>query len=197
LSDGADGPGGLTAGKQRGAETRLAAALTVADVLGKGRALDVALVQHGTRLTDPRDRALVQEIAYGVLRFLPRLRGYAAGLMVHGLKPRDLDVECLLWVGLYQLDALRVPAHAAVSQTVAAARWLGKPWAASFLNAVLRNFQRRRQQRLRPPRGSSPRNSTRLPSSPASTDAGSMPACSRPRPTATATPTSSSFRRPT
>jgi len=148
LSDGADGPGGLTAGKQRGAETRLAAALTVADVLGKGRALDVALVQHGTRLTDPRDRALVQEIAYGVLRFLPRLRGYAAGLMVHGLKPRDLDVECLLWVGLYQLDALRVPAHAAVSQTVATARWLGKPWAASFLNAVLRNFQRRRQQRL-------------------------------------------------
>jgi len=148
LNDGTDEPNNRAANQGRGVETRLAAALAVADVLGKGRALDAALMLQGARFADPRDRALVQEIAYGVLRILPRLRGYAADLMARGLKPRDLDVECLLWVGLYQLAALRVPAHAAVSQTVAAARGLGKPWAGGLLNGVLRNFQRRHPQRL-------------------------------------------------
>jgi len=47
---------------------------------------------------------------------------------------------------LYQLIYMRVPAHAAVDETVAAARKLGKEWAASVINAVLRNYQRRREE---------------------------------------------------
>jgi 16S rRNA (cytosine967-C5)-methyltransferase len=131
---------------ERGPGPRLAAALAVADVLGAGRALDDALIQRTGRLAEPRDRALAREIAYGVLRSLPRLRAYVAALMERGPKPRDLQLECLLLVGLYQLDALRVPAHAAVSQTVAAVGQLRKAWAAGFLNAVLRGFQRRRRE---------------------------------------------------
>ena len=41
---------------------------------------------------------------------------------------------------------LRVPEHAAVSETGAAARQLRKPWAAGLANAVLRAALRRREE---------------------------------------------------
>jgi 16S rRNA (cytosine967-C5)-methyltransferase len=132
-------------GGARHPSPRSAAALAVKDVLGTGRALDQALEQRQQGLNDPRDKALTQEMAFGVLRWLPRLRAGAAQLLSQPMKQRDLDVESLLLVGLYQLWYLRVPTHAAVSETVAAAAPLHKPWAAGLLNAVLRNFQRRRQ----------------------------------------------------
>lgn len=132
----------------RGALPRLAAALALKDVLGAGRALDVALERRLERLTDARDRGLASEIAYGVLRYLPRLKALALPLLQRPLKARDLDVECLLLGGIYQLQELRVPAHAAVSASVAASRLLRKHWAAALLNAVLRNFQRRRDELL-------------------------------------------------
>jgi 16S rRNA (cytosine967-C5)-methyltransferase len=130
----------------RGGAPRLAAALAVKDVLGSGRALDSALENRLQRLADPRDRALASEIAYGVLRFLPRLRTLAAPLLRQPIKSRDLDVEALLLGGIYQIRDLRVPAHAAVSASVDAGGKLRKPWAGGLLNAVLRNFQRRRSE---------------------------------------------------
>jgi len=60
------------------------------------------------------------------------------------LEDQDLEVQCLLLVGLYQVSELRVPDHASVSATVGAARVLGKDWATGLLNAVLRRFQRER-----------------------------------------------------
>ena len=125
---------------------RAAAALAVRDVLGAGRALDDALEKRLAKPADGRDRGLAREIAFGVLRYLPRLRFVAAHLLQRPLKPRDLDLECLLLAGLYQLLYLRVPAHAAVAETVAAVRPLGKPWASALLNGVLRTFTRRRQE---------------------------------------------------
>ncbi len=134
--------------------TRAAAALAVTDVLGAGRALDEALARRLHTLDDGRDRALAQEMAYGVLRLLPRLQALSAALLQRPLKARDRDLGCLLYAGLYQLLELRVPAHAAVSETVAGAARLGKPWAGKLVNAVLRNFQRRREELLAPLDGS-------------------------------------------
>jgi 16S rRNA (cytosine967-C5)-methyltransferase len=48
----------------------------------------------------------------------------------------------LLLVGLYQLLYTRIPAHAAIGETVGCADKLKKPWAKGLLNAVLRNAQR-------------------------------------------------------
>jgi 16S rRNA (cytosine967-C5)-methyltransferase len=53
-------------------------------------------------------------------------------------------VRGLLLVGLYQLAEMRVAAYAAVDETVAAARVLGKDWAAGLVNGVLRAFLRER-----------------------------------------------------
>ena len=57
-------------------------------------------------------------------------------------KAADADVEALLLVGLYQLLYTRVPAHAAIGETVGCADKLKKPWAKALLNAVLRRAQR-------------------------------------------------------
>jgi 16S rRNA (cytosine967-C5)-methyltransferase len=64
------------------------------------------------------------------------------------LGPEDRDLEALLLISLYQLIATRIPPHAAVDAGVAATRRLGKAWAASLINAVLRRFLREREQLL-------------------------------------------------
>ncbi|MBY4677728.1 16S rRNA (cytosine(967)-C(5))-methyltransferase RsmB [Marinobacterium arenosum] len=93
---------------------------------------------------EPRDRALLQAICYGVMRYQPQLAALSKLLLKRPFKARDLDVRALLWVGLYQLEHLRVPPHAAISETVAAAETLGKGWAKGLLNAVQRRYQRER-----------------------------------------------------
>lgn len=124
-------------------DVRAAAALAVADVL-QGRSLAEVLE---TRLAglEARDRGLGAELAQGVCRWQPRLAFLAERLLQKGLRERDRDVLALLWIGLYQLEHTRVPPHAAVAASVEAARALGKDWAAGMINAVLRNYQRRRQ----------------------------------------------------
>ena len=47
---------------------------------------------------------------------------------------------CLLLVGAYQLQRMRIPGHAAINETVSATRALGRPWAAALVNAVLRKL---------------------------------------------------------
>ena len=89
-------------------------------------------------MLDPHDRALLRELCAGTLRLLPRLEALVALLLHRPMKAVDKDLEALLLVGLYQLEALRIPAHAAVAATVDATRVLQKPWAAGLINGVLR-----------------------------------------------------------
>lgn len=83
-----------------------------------------------------RDRALAQELAYGTVRWRLRLDALSARLL---RKPPPPSAAALIAVGLYQLRATRVPPHAAVSATVAAA----PPRFRALVNGVLRNAQRR------------------------------------------------------
>jgi 16S rRNA (cytosine967-C5)-methyltransferase len=92
-----------------------------------------------------RDRALLQQLCFGCLRFIPRLEALLAELLSKPLRDRDDDLRGLLLVGLYQLDETRIPDHAAVAATVAATRALGKGWAKGLVNAVLRRYLRERQ----------------------------------------------------
>lgn len=107
-----------------------------------GRSLDAGLHEVLSKVEPARDRALAQDLCYGVLRWAPRLEAIAGLLIQRPLKRRDTDIYCLVLVGLYQLVYTRVPAHAAVAETVQAAEVLGKGWARGMVNAVLRRFQR-------------------------------------------------------
>jgi 16S rRNA (cytosine967-C5)-methyltransferase len=121
---------------------RAAAAGVVAGVLA-GRSLDALLAGAQERVAE-RDRPLLAQLCYGTLRLAPRLEALAAGLLDRPLRRKDRDVHALLLLGLYQLSDTRIPDHAAVAETVAAAGGLGKPWARGLLNAVLRRYQRER-----------------------------------------------------
>ncbi|HEX5339517.1 MAG TPA: 16S rRNA (cytosine(967)-C(5))-methyltransferase RsmB [Gammaproteobacteria bacterium] len=129
-----------------GAASRALAAQVLVAVLRDAAHLNTALKQLRPQGLAARDAALVQELCYGSLRFQPRLEFWLARLLNQPLKSSDLDLHVLLLVGLYQLAAMRIPAHAAVKETAEACRSLGKPWAVKLANAVLRRFQREQPQ---------------------------------------------------
>ena len=125
-------------------DARVAAAKALDEVIRHGRSLS-AVMPHWQEKVAAKDRALLQEICYGVLRWYWRLDAIAARLLRKPFKAKDTDVSCLILIGLYQMEYLRVPDHAAVSETVAATKALKKLWARGLVNAVLRNFQRDKQ----------------------------------------------------
>ena len=138
----------MSAGTQSAALPRLIAARLVHAVVDKGESLSGVLAPGLKVITDPRQRALAQELTFGTLRWYFRLQAVAAQLFGKPLKKKDRDVEALVMVGLYQLLMLETPAHAAVSETVQAVRLMGKAWASGLLNAVLRNAVRRSKELL-------------------------------------------------
>ncbi|KAB7627244.1 16S rRNA (cytosine(967)-C(5))-methyltransferase RsmB [Alkalilimnicola sp. S0819] len=126
---------------------RLAAVRVLAQVLDQGRSLAEALPQVQRELPE-RDRALVQELCYGVLRRRDLLQAVLEQLLSKPLRAREREVQLLLLVGLHQILHMRTPPHAAVSATVEVTRVLGKKWAAGLANAVLRRALRERESLL-------------------------------------------------
>ncbi|HWD30676.1 MAG TPA: 16S rRNA (cytosine(967)-C(5))-methyltransferase RsmB [Pseudomonas sp.] len=120
---------------------RLAAARALAAVLSGKASLNSSLPAQLDKV-EVRDRGLTQDLAFGTARWQPRLSALAERLLQKPFKSADADVEALLLVGLYQLLYTRVPAHAAIGETVGCADKLKKPWAKALLNAVLRRAQR-------------------------------------------------------
>jgi len=126
---------------------RLAAAKALAAVLNGKASLNSSLPTQMDKVED-RDRGFTQDLAFGTARWQPRLSALAAKLLQKPFKAADADVEALLLVGLYQLLYTRVPAHAAIGETVGCADKLKKPWAKALLNAVLRRAQRENEALL-------------------------------------------------
>jgi len=88
------------------------------------------------------DRRLATELVYGVVR---RQLTLNALIEPHVRRPRQ-QVEGELWtlmqLGAYQLTLLQTSPHAALNETVNAAKRLGKPRWSGFLNGVLRSVER-------------------------------------------------------
>lgn len=125
-----------------GTASRLAAARILDAVLHRGRSLKGEFGAELPKLDDPRDRALVEAICFAALRERAR---YASALNAWVPKPlgkRDEPLRALLYAGFAQLDALQLPAHAAVDATVEAARALGRAHQAGMVNALMRRAQR-------------------------------------------------------
>ncbi|MEM7081427.1 MAG: 16S rRNA (cytosine(967)-C(5))-methyltransferase RsmB [Pseudomonadota bacterium] len=126
-----------------GAKVRANAAKAIAAVLG-GAALDKPLAQAKLGLTEI-DQGFVSALAYGTLRRMPRHHEVVLKLLRNPKKPLNPMMRALLALGLEQLVATRVPAHAAVDATVAASRLVNLGKGAGFLNAILRRYQRERE----------------------------------------------------
>lgn len=125
-----------------GVATRVLAAQVLDAVMHGGRSLKAELAKALPTLADPRDRALLEAICFSALRQRAR---YDAALQLWLQKPlgeRDGELRALLLVGFAQIDAMGLPAHAALSATVEATRVLGRPHQAGMVNALLRRAQR-------------------------------------------------------
>jgi 16S rRNA (cytosine967-C5)-methyltransferase len=121
------------------------AALAVAQVLA-GRNLNQVLQKELAR--HPRltlqQRALLQDLSYGALRHYGVLRAVLDALLQKPL--RDGNLRALLLVALYQLAYTHAPAHAVVDHAVrVTVQALRKTSAKGLVNAILRNFLRRRE----------------------------------------------------
>jgi 16S rRNA (cytosine967-C5)-methyltransferase len=127
---------------------RVVAAHVVCEVLA-GHSLTEVLPKMLKKVNTPRDQAFVQAICYGVCRWYDRLDNIVQHLLSKPLKEKDKDIYCLLLIGLYQLIEMRIPEHAAVSETVSAVQDFKKIWAKNLVNAVLRNFIRQRDELLK------------------------------------------------
>ena len=87
-----------------------------------------------------RDRAFLQALCFVCLRHYHRLDFILSRLLQKPIK--DAEIHALALVGLAQIGKMGVKPHAAVAETVSASG--RKRWARSLLNALLRNYLRRR-----------------------------------------------------
>ena len=85
------------------------------------------------------DAALATELTLGVLRWQGQLDFLLEGLLGKRVERLDLGVALALRIGLYQLRFLqRIPARAAVNESVEMVKRARKASAATLVNAVLR-----------------------------------------------------------
>jgi len=124
---------------------RVLAARCCFDVIDQGMSLSEALPKAQTLLDNAPDKALLQEICFGVMRYLPQLEAVCSQLMTKPLIKQLRPLQFLLYVGIYQLKFMRIPDHAAISETVEAARELKGQSLTKLINAILRNVQRQPQ----------------------------------------------------
>ncbi|MGE0470784.1 MAG: hypothetical protein Nkreftii_003606 [Candidatus Nitrospira kreftii] len=108
--------------------------------------LDKLIDQQAPSISLPRDRALVMELVYGVLRQQETIEWRLGEVLSKPLHRLPVFVQMLLRLGAYQVLFLdRVPASAAVNETVELAKGfaqqLGRDWS-GLVNGVLRNLIR-------------------------------------------------------
>jgi 16S rRNA (cytosine967-C5)-methyltransferase len=111
-----------------------------------GQSLSAVQVHTTDKLEDARDRGLANEIVNGVLRWRWRLEFFISSLLNKPLKPKDIDVQLVLLMALYELDECRTPDYAVINESVELVRKSGKKWASGLVNAVLRNFTREKEK---------------------------------------------------
>ncbi len=111
-------------------------------ILEQGQSSRHVLSDLQSQYADARDKAWLQEMAFGCLRQLPTLQFWLRQLLQKPLKGNKKVIEHLLMVGLYQLAYSRVSEHAAISETVNACKSLQADKLRGLVNAILREFQR-------------------------------------------------------
>ncbi|MEG0488905.1 MAG: transcription antitermination factor NusB, partial [Acinetobacter sp.] len=108
-----------------------------------GQSLTSVLNQHINSISE-RDRGLYHELTLGCLRQWHSLKAITLPLLT---KPLDNEaLESCLYLGLYQILCTRIPAHAAISETVNAAKQLGFEPLSGLVNAILRRVSRETEE---------------------------------------------------
>jgi len=126
---------------------RSLAAQAIEQVVEQGQSLSSVLPPLQQKVSD-KDKSLLQELCFGVLRTLPQLDWLISKLMARPMSGKQRTVHYLIMVGLYQLLHTRIPPHAALAETVEGAVAIKRPQLKGLINGVLRQFQRQQEELL-------------------------------------------------
>ncbi len=123
---------------------RLLAVKALLMVVRDGKSLDTAseIVLSGDQDCDPRDLSLYQELVRGSCRWFLALQKIIKPYLRKPFKKKDLDLEIILNLGLYQILFMRIGDHAAVNESVKLVQGFNKDWAKAVVNGVLRQLIR-------------------------------------------------------
>lgn len=113
-----------------------------------GRNLSLALTASLAQFPNatPQQRGAAQDLSYGTLRFYGEIDAYLYQLLEKPLS--DGRIHTILLVAIYQLLHDKADSFTVVNQAVHAVSQLKKPvpkaWAKGLVNAILRNFLRKK-----------------------------------------------------
>jgi 16S rRNA (cytosine967-C5)-methyltransferase len=116
------------------------AAFEILKLVGEGKGHSDELL-HSARVDalSPEDRNLTMALVMGVLRWQIALDALVRGLLQRPEQRLAEPVAIALRMGAFQLLHMdRIPAHAALSESVELCRAAGEPHAAGMVNAILR-----------------------------------------------------------
>jgi 16S rRNA (cytosine967-C5)-methyltransferase len=91
------------------------------------------------------DRAYLQEICFGTVRFLPRLERILSLLLQQPVSRLPIFIHALLLVGLFELDYTHTAPYAVINEIVGCTKTKRTMQLSGMVNAVLRNYLRRRE----------------------------------------------------
>lgn len=123
--------------------SQLIAADCVSEVI-KGHNLNHVFERHfdhHSHIT-PQQKSIAIFLAYGAIRFLGENQFFIRKLI--NKKITNKKIEALLCVALFQLNHDQSNDFTIVNEAVEAAKFINKSWAGSFVNGVLRNFIRQK-----------------------------------------------------
>lgn len=115
-------------------------AATLLDQVEKQQASLGTLLPKAMPACPQRDQGLLQELCFGVCRWQFYLDTLITPLLHKPLRKRDAMGRILLRLGAYQLLFMRIPAHAAINETVSLASAFQLDAMKGLLNAVLRKI---------------------------------------------------------
>lgn len=128
----------ISAARPERLQVRALAARALAPVLAGKESLSDTL-PAALAAASVQDRGLLQALAFTACRYALFYRVLMKPLLQKSPPP---IVEALLLIGLAQVRDLRIPDHAALSETVDAARELGQDRVTGLINAILRRYLR-------------------------------------------------------
>jgi 16S rRNA (cytosine967-C5)-methyltransferase len=132
------------------------AAFEILKAVGEGKGHSDELL-HSARVDSllPEDRNLTTALVMGVLRWQIALDARVRGLLQRPEQRLAEPVAIALRMGAFQLLHMdRIPAHAALSESVELCRAAGEPHATGMVNAVLRKLAKPTSQNRDPSAGS-------------------------------------------
>ncbi|MGB9678963.1 MAG: 16S rRNA (cytosine(967)-C(5))-methyltransferase RsmB [Thermoanaerobacteraceae bacterium] len=115
------------------------------DIFKNGAYSNISLNKHFKKYEiEDADKNLIKEIVFGTIERKYTIDYFISFYIKNKLDNLDLNTLIVLEMGIYQLEYLdKIPNYAVLNETVNLAKKVTNLYKSKFINAVLRNFQRK------------------------------------------------------